>query len=707
MKKILLTLVAAIVTFAATAQTTYTLVGSAGLCGSEWAIADANNDLSGEPSSITKTNVQAGTYQFKIGKNHSWDGALGSGVLNGASTLGCSGTNEGNVQFTTTHVSDITIQVIEEQIYFYCTAPLVSYTLVGEEGLTGISWDPANPANDLTYDETSKTLKTNKIVEAGTYEFKIATNHNWDRAYGYYDFDATGSNATVADASGNISLTIAERSTVTVEFNTVNNKIYINTVATPAKPDIDSYATVAALKAVEAEGTEVMYTGELIVQDIDNATLYCFDATGFIQLFAFSWLDNVTMPAVGDKIALDSILAFDNNAEISASVNMSDKAIQGVRIISSNNTLATPTETTIADINTNSANYNCGYVTLRNVKPVTNPRGATIGLTDGTNQISFGDSNAFGLQYLDSMHVTGYTMMTWQGISFNIISQNNIIDATPTRYIAGNEDLTGVVWSSDDANNKMTYNNGIYTITYTNLQPNTAYEFKITDGTWAVCWSAENVSADCSDQGWQGQGTENIKFMLTQAADVTITFDGTNICLTSTAGSFTTEIAITSYTLVGNAAIFGTEFDVNDNNNNMVENEENIWTKEYTNIELEVGTYNYKVVGNHNYSVWEFPMQSNNELVIEQKGIYDISFTLNLTEAITVLEANALLIRTTNCENIESALVVYSIDGTIYANDTFEIYDITGRCYSNQNGRLPQGIYIVRTANAAAKVVVK
>ncbi len=61
----------------------------------------------------------------------------------------------------------------------------------------------------------------------------------------------------------------------------------------------------------------------------------------------------------------------------------------------------------------------------------------------------------------------------------------------------------------------------------------------------------------------------------------------------------------------------------------------------------------------------------------------------------------------TGVENNESALVVYSIDGTIYADGEFEIFDVTGRNFTEMNGSLASGVYVVRSANATTKVVVK
>ena len=55
----------------------YTVAGSSGLCGSEWAPADTANDMTYDEATETYTkvytNVKAGTYEFKCVKDHSWN----------------------------------------------------------------------------------------------------------------------------------------------------------------------------------------------------------------------------------------------------------------------------------------------------------------------------------------------------------------------------------------------------------------------------------------------------------------------------------------------------------------------------------------------------------------------------------------------------------------------------------------------------------
>ena len=59
--------------------------------------------------------------------------------------------------------------------------------------------------------------------------------------------------------------------------------------------------------------------------------------------------------------------------------------------------------------------------------------------------------------------------------------------------------------------------------------------------------------------------------------------------------------------------------------------------------------------------------------------------------------------------NVENAVVanIYTLGGMIVAEGEMEIFTVTGQNVTDMNGNLANGVYVVRTANATAKVVVK
>lgn len=89
-------------------------------------------------------------------------------------------------------------------------------------------------------------------------------------------------------------------------------------------------------------------------------------------------------------------------------------------------------------------------------------------------------------------------------------------------------------------------------------------------------------------------------------------------------------VEITEYTLVGDEALVGSNWDVNDAANTM-SLADSVLTIAKKSVVLEAKTYNWKVVGNHNYEVAQYPAGTDNfTLTISEVGTYDVVFTLDL-----------------------------------------------------------------------------
>ena len=50
---------------------------------------------------------------------------------------------------------------------------------------------------------------------------------------------------------------------------------------------------------------------------------------------------------------------------------------------------------------------------------------------------------------------------------------------------------------------------------------------------------------------------------------------------------------------------------------------------------------------------------------------------------------------------------IYTYNGTIMADSDIQIFTITGQNVTDMNGNLQNGVYVVKTANATTKVVIK
>ena len=161
-----------------------------------------------------------------------------------------------------------------------------------------------------------------------------------------------------------------------------------------------------------------------------------------------------------------------------------------------------------------------------------------------------------------------------------------------------------------------------------------------------------------------------------------------------------------SYTLCGDSIIFGSNWDETDTNNDMTKNEDGSWTKEYTNVTLSVGRYEYKVVANHTWGVsGQYPANdANMTIYISKKD----SYTLNFTFIPTTPELKCTF-HSTASSDIDNILIdqIYTLNNKIFANTDIRIFSITGKDVTALNGNLENGVYIVKSANTTTKVIIK
>lgn len=91
--------------------------------------------------------------------------------------------------------------------------------------------------------------------------------------------------------------------------------------------------------------------------------------------------------------------------------------------------------------------------------------------------------------------------------------------------------------------------------------------------------------------------------------------------------------------------------------------------------------------------------------------IADIYSITSYAEWVTVqpLNAESVVLPQDPETNVEYAEIgnIYTENGLIVVEDEFQIFTITGQNVTAMNGNLAAGVYVVRTANAASKVVVK
>ena len=210
------------------------------------------------------------------------------------------------------------------------------------------------------------------------------------------------------------------------------------------------------------------------------------------------------------------------------------------------------------------------------------------------------------------------------------------------------ESLFGAEWNPAFAANNMTLADGIYTWTKkAELAAETFIEFKVVkNANWTTCWPANNYEYTVAEDG---------------TYDLTITFnpETEEVTFACVAEGVEPQPEMV-YTVVGPEDVFGTNWDVNDPNNELVKGEDGVYTWSKENVAL-YGNFEFKVVGNHSYDIYEWPVGMNNWVAnVAEEGIYTIEITFN-PEAAEEDRIGCTLTKTGDVTPVEH---VYTVAGT-------------------------------------------
>ena len=210
------------------------------------------------------------------------------------------------------------------------------------------------------------------------------------------------------------------------------------------------------------------------------------------------------------------------------------------------------------------------------------------------------------------------------------------------------ESLFGAEWNPAFAANNMTLADGIYTWTKkAELAAETFIEFKVVkNANWTTCWPANNYEYTVAEDG---------------TYDLTITFnpETEEVTFACVAEGVEPQPEMV-YTVVGPEDVFGTNWNVNDPNNELVKGEDGVYTWSKENVAL-YGNFEFKVVGNHSYDIYEWPVGMNNWVAnVAEEGIYTIEITFN-PEAAEEDRIGCTLTKTGDVTPVEH---VYTVAGT-------------------------------------------
>lgn len=201
-----------------------------------------------------------------------------------------------------------------------------------------------------------------------------------------------------------------------------------------------------------------------------------------------------------------------------------------------------------------------------------------------------------------------------------------------------------------------------------------AYEFKVVkDRSWAGALGYSDVDAECSDGGYEQNGT-NVKVVLAEDGEVTVavTEEG-KLCLK---GDFGGTIVVSTWTIVGVEALMGSNWDVNDPANEMTEVDD-LWTLTKMHVRLTAGTeYKYKLVGDHSYSVFQYPVEGDQVLTVTEDGKYDVTFTWNEEDDLTAAAVPSITTALENNTRVNASKVL--VDGQMLIEVDGVRYNVVG-----------------------------
>ncbi len=110
--------------------------------------------------------------------------------------------------------------------------------------------------------------------------------------------------------------------------------------------------------------------------------------------------------------------------------------------------------------------------------------------------------------------------------------------------------------------------------------------------------------------------------------DIEVNLSENTVLLTRKGGDIP-PVEITVYTVAGPDIIFGSDWDPTDEANDMVKGADGIYTWSKDDVAL-YGNFEFKIAGNHNFEVYEWPIGQNNWIAkVNEEGIYTIEITFD------------------------------------------------------------------------------
>jgi len=241
-----------------------------------------------------------------------------------------------------------------------------------------------------------------------------------------------------------------------------------------------------------------------------------------------------------------------------------------------------------------------------------------------------------------------------------------------TIILAGATAIFGKSWDAAASENMMTTTDGVhYTMQKSDitLEALVKYEFKIViDGQW----NGNAGEGKFGSKDIEGKDYPNIEISVAENGVYTINFSvdiEAKTFAVQTTKTGDAEIAEKTWTIAGQAAILGSDWNKDDESNNMTDMKDGTFQLVKKAVTVDAGSYTYKVLANHswdeNYGDPNSGDKDGNAILeIEAAGTYDITFVFNpeSRELYATADAASTGINTIKLSDADSA-VMFNLQG--------------------------------------------
>jgi hypothetical protein len=241
-----------------------------------------------------------------------------------------------------------------------------------------------------------------------------------------------------------------------------------------------------------------------------------------------------------------------------------------------------------------------------------------------------------------------------------------------TIILAGATAIFGKSWDAEASENMMTTTDGVhYTMQKSDitLEALVKYEFKIViDGQW----NGNAGEGKFGSKDIEGKDYPNIEISVAENGVYTINFSvdiEAKTFAVQTTKTGDAEIAEKTWTIAGQAAILGSDWNKDDESNNMTDMKDGTFQLVKKAVTVDAGSYTYKVLANHswdqNYGDPNSGDKDGNAILeIEEAGTYDITFVFNpeSKELYATADAASTGINTIKLSDADSA-VMFNLQG--------------------------------------------